>query len=393
MDAVLFTTILGDKNFFDFKKMQYKYGEQAVAELCQLLYHTHHSLSERLLLRDFQKKNIVYLPNLARVKSKSARRLMAAIHGKSPFGLKAMEEEIQATFSIENIASSRNSIRKILSGRAPTDDAEAQIYGMKRGLDLIADSSKPITEENLRTLYQTAINNSLAPEDRLPADQFYRHDSVYVVGRAIEHQGLSAEKLPVFMKGLFAFIGVQDSMDELQKAAAIHFYIAYLHPYFDGNGRTARLVHLWYLVQQGYPSALFVPFSKFINESKSAYYKAYSQIEENAKISGVLDITPFLAYFAEHVYNRLDTQNPEAIQTIQTFNAALQRGEITEKEKALWEFVLSAYGREEFSTKQLEKDFGDAAYATIRAFVLKLTDLGLLTCQKYGNRAKYRLSD
>ena len=57
--------------------------------------------------------------------------------------------------------------------------------------------------------------------------------------------------------------------------------------------------------------------------------------------------------------------------------------------KDLWNFVLSAYGSSEFSTKQLERDFGNAAYATIRGFVLKFEELGLLTAQIYGNKVKY----
>ena len=52
-----------------------------------------------------------------------------------------------------------------------------------------------------------------------------------------------------------SFIQDKTPMNDLLKAALIHFYIAYLHPYFDGNGRMARLLHLWYLVQQGYSSA------------------------------------------------------------------------------------------------------------------------------------------
>lgn len=48
---------------------------------------------------------------------------------------------------------------------------------------------------------------------------------------------------------------------------------------------------------------------------------------------------------------------------------------------------------EEFSTKQLEKDYGDAAYATIRSFVLKFTDLGLLQSIHYGTRIKYKVND
>ena len=71
------------------------------------------------------------------------------------------------------------------------------------------------------------------------------------------------------------------------------------------------------------------------------------------------------------------------------FDDALAQGQITEKEAALWRFVLSAYGSAAFSTKQLEKDFGNAAYATIRGFVLKFEKLGLLQSKKYGNRAKY----
>ena len=78
-----------------------------------------------------------------------------------------------------------------------------------------------------------------------------------------------------------------------------------------------------------------------------------------------------------------------AVQMVDVFQPALSHGQVTEKEKLLWEFVLSAYGDAEFSTKQLEKDFGNAAYATIRSFVLKFEKLGLLKSTQYGNRVKY----
>jgi transcriptional regulator of heat shock response len=67
----------------------------------------------------------------------------------------------------------------------------------------------------------------------------------------------------------------------------------------------------------------------------------------------------------------------------------LASGTVTEKEQKLWNYVLSAYGTEPFSTKQLEKDYGDAAYATIRSFVRKFQELGLLDSQTYRNRVKY----
>ena len=73
------------------------------------------------------------------------------------------------------------------------------------------------------------------------------------------------------------------------------------------------------------------------------------------------------------------------------FKQALEKGEVTVKEEQLWQFVVTNYGTSSFSTKQLEKDFGNAAYATIRAFVLKFEKLGLLLSQSYGNRVKYKI--
>ena len=114
----------------------------------------------------------------------------------------------------------------------------------------------------------------------------------------------------------------------------------------------ARLLHLWYLVQQGYSSALFIPLSRYVEKSRRGYYDAYTLTEQNARISGVLDVTPFLVYFIEHVYHQLEDVASSA-STIGAFQAVLERGGITEKEKDLWHFVLSAYGNGEFSTKQL----------------------------------------
>ena len=130
--------------------------------------------------------------------------------------------------------------------------------------------------------------------------------------------------------------------------------------------------------------------SALIRSSRSRYYKAYQQIEENAKISGCIDVTPFVLYFAENVYAHLSDSLPSQF-VLDEFANALLVGEITQKEHELWNFVLNRYGKNEFSTKQLEKDFGDAAYATIRTFVQKFAQRGLLQCKKYSNRPKYRV--
>lgn len=389
MEAALFARMLSDPGILDLKKMVYKYGASDLQEFLALLKQDFY---QALPLHDFEGNQMVCLDSVVRVSLTAARVLLTPQQSARLYGAKAMEEEIVSTFRIEQIDTSRESVRRILSGQAPKNDEEHRIYGMKLGLEFIADVSHTITEENLFRLYQMTIGDFLPEEDRLLPGNLYRHDSVYIVGNKVEHTGLPWQRLPAYMAELVAFAAEKAAQNDLVKAAILHFALAYLHPYFDGNGRMARLLHLWYLVQQGYTSALFVPMSRFIEESRSRYYKAYTLVEQNQQISGVLDVTPFLTYFAESVYSRLGEGQPQPW-TLQAFDEALRQGKVTEKERALWQFVLTAYGDEEFSTKRLEKDFGDAAYATIRSFVLKFERLGFLTSVRYGNRVKYRVQD
>ena len=388
MDAELFANMLSDKNIIDFRKLGYKYPQADLKEFVELLKN---GFYKTLPLKDFHGKNLVYLESVAQVRLSAAKLLLTPQSNGQIYGRKAMEDEILSTFTIEQIDTSRDSVRKILSGYAPTTESENRIYGMKKGLEFIGNPQHKITEENIFQLYTITVGAFLSEENRLLPNHKYRHDSVYVVGNKVEYIGLPWKMLRTYMENLVNFINQESTMNDLLKAALIHFYIAYLHPWFDGNGRMARLVHLWYLVQQRYSSALFVPLSEYIEKSRRDYYNAYTLAERNAQISGIMDVTPFLVYFIENVYHKLAATVPVS-NTTDTFQKALERGNVTEKEFALWQFVLTAYGNSLFSTKQLEKDFGNAAYATIRAFVLKFEKLGLLQSVKYGNRTKYQIA-
>ena len=389
MDAALYAKILSDKSITDLKKIKYKFPDADMRELIALLKS---SVYKTMPIPDFSGNDFVYMENTAQVRMKAVKFLLTRQSSNEAFGLKAMEDEIASSLSIESIDFPRDSVRKILRGYAPADESENCIFGMKKGLEFISDPDNEITEDNIHTLYDIAIGQYLPENDKLKPGIFYRHDSVYIISQELEHTGLPYEKLPEYMSKFVTFINAESTMNDLLKAAVIHFYIAYLHPYFDGNGRMARLVYLWYLRRQGYSSALFIPFSSYIERSRKGYYSAYSLAEGNAKISGVMDVTPFLAYFIENVYNKLGSALPQ-VNTIAAFNKALDGGQITEKEKDLWNFALSAYGNGEFSTKQLERDFSNAAYATIRGFVLKFQELGLLSARKYGNKVKYSVRD
>ena len=268
MDAAVFAKLLSDKRLIDLKKLGYKYPQANLQEFIDLLKNGFYKL---LPLKDFHGNNVVYLESTTQIHLSAAKILLTPQNSTQLYGIKAMEDEIISTFTIENIDFSRDSVRKIMAGYAPSDESETRIYGMKKGLEFISDPAHAITEENIFKLYEIAVGAFLPEEDRLLPGNHYRHDAVYIVGEKVEHTGIGWQKLDEYMGDLVSFVQDKTPMNDLLKAALIHFYIAYLHPYFDGNGRMARLVHLWYLVQQGYSSALFVPLSEYINKSRKSY--------------------------------------------------------------------------------------------------------------------------
>ncbi|AET70553.1 hypothetical protein Desor_5165 [Desulfosporosinus orientis DSM 765] len=386
MELKIFTEMLRDKNSLNFNNLKYKFGEENLAGYLETLGE---SFYYKLPLNDFKGNSVVLLPAKINLTTQLSKSITISYSGEK-YGIQAMEDEIISTLSIEHIDSSRESVRKILNGGAPETSNENKAYGIKRGLDFIAEPSNKITEDNLYQLYKLAVGDFLDDGDRLMPEQKYRHDAVYIVGQDIEHQGLKYQLLPEYIANMIDYMQKDDGLDHIIKSIVIHYYLAYLHPYFDGNGRMSRLLQLWYLVQKGYTSSLFIPFSVYINESRGMYYKAFTSITDNFRVSQVLDITPFVNYFIGQVITKLQ-KKAEPADTLQRFNDLLQGGEITAKERDLFHYVLSAYGTHEFSTKQLEKDYKNVAYATIRNFVLKLENKGLLSSQRYGSRVRYRL--
>ncbi|WP_242885784.1 hypothetical protein [Faecalibacterium sp. BCRC 81149] len=219
MDGAQFAKMLSDKHLFELNRMEYKYSTVSVKEFAELL---RQNFAQPLPLTDFSGNKLFYLPNLAQISTNGMKQLLSVPVSGQNFGLSAMTEEIYATFQIESIRSTRSSIRYILDGYAPRDEQEARIYGMKRGLEFIANRQNRITEENLHHLYQISTGDYLPDEDRLLPNHFYRHGEVFIVGGEEPRPGLPAERLPGAMKCLVDFANANDGINELHKAAILH---------------------------------------------------------------------------------------------------------------------------------------------------------------------------
>ena len=153
MDGAQFAKMLSDKHLFELNRMEYKYSTVSVKEFAELL---RQNFAQPLPLTDFSGNKLFYLPNLAQISTNGMKQLLSVPVSGQNFGLSAMTEEIYATFQIESIRSTRSSIRYILDGYAPRDEQEARIYGMKRGLEFIANRQNRITEEICITCIRSA---------------------------------------------------------------------------------------------------------------------------------------------------------------------------------------------------------------------------------------------
>ena len=121
MDIKIFTKMLKDKNFTDYRKLKYKYSDDFSSFLSTLeeLYY------KPLPIVDFEDNNIVFIENHASVNQNTIKRLLQSQNGY--YGIKAAEDEIIATSAIESIDFSRDSVRNILKGMAPNDEQENRI--------------------------------------------------------------------------------------------------------------------------------------------------------------------------------------------------------------------------------------------------------------------------
>jgi Fic family protein len=111
----------------------------------------------------------------------------------------------------------------------------------------------------------------------------YRPPNQEKVSEYIDHLCTWLEKEFHFLKG-------QSFIDTIVQAVVTHMYIAWIHPFSDGNGRTARLVEFYLLIRAGVPDIASHVLSNFYNLTRSEYYR---QIDKAIRQN---DITDFLFY-------------------------------------------------------------------------------------------------
>jgi Fic family protein len=220
-----------------------------------------------------------------------------------------MEEAIRSS-QLEGATTSQRAAKEMLkSGREPRDRSERMITNNYRALqfmrdemgeklspDLILELHRVITED---TLEEPAAAGRLQRPDEERVAVFDRDD-----GEPI-HRPPPAAQLPERMRLMCDFANQGEESEPfihpVIRAILLHFWLAYDHPFVDGNGRTARILFFWLMRTRGYWLAEYLPISKFIRAAPTQYARAFVETETDGG-----DTTYFLIHQLQVIERAID---------------------------------------------------------------------------------------
>jgi Fic family protein len=215
------------------------------------------------------------------------------------FITRGLMEEAIASSQLEGAHTTRKVAKRMLvEKRKARNESEQMILNNYQAMLLIEESLKlrELSMHSLLDLHAVLTKDTIASQDvgrlRTDADEVVVSDPVLNV----------TYHIPPSEKFLKKEIGrlIRYANDSLQKeqfvhpvikAIILHFWIGYLHPFTDGNGRLARSVFYWYLLHKQYWAFSYLPLSRVIKNSPAQYGYAYIYSEQDDN-----DLTYFIDY-------------------------------------------------------------------------------------------------
>lgn len=216
-------------------------------------------------------------------------------------------DEIKYTNDIEGVQSTRHEIQAAYEQVIKADSPQKKL----RFSGLVNKYNKLVTHEriklassaDIRNLYDEIILPEIAKSD-YPDGSIFRKNPVDVRSPSdkIIHEGVYGEKNIIKSMDLALSVLKMDALPTIIKTAILHYYLGYIHPFYDGNGRLDRFISS-YLLSTSFDPLISYRLSYIIKENRSQYYKAFDECNATYN-SG--DITPFIITFIDIVEKSTD---------------------------------------------------------------------------------------
>lgn len=206
-----------------------------------------------------------------------------------------MEEAISSS-QMEGANTTRKKAKEMIQKeQKPRNKSEQMILNnfitMKH---IVQHKNEDITPEKIRHIHKLMSNMTL--DNMHDEGKFRDNNDIFVVNHTnseVVHTPPSHEELEKLMDDLCSFFNndTKNFIHPIIKGCIIHFMVGWIHPFTDGNGRTARALFYWYMLKKGYWLTAYLSISRIIKDSKNQYEKAYLYSENDDN-----DLSYFITY-------------------------------------------------------------------------------------------------
>jgi Fic family protein len=270
-----------------------------------------------------------------------------------------------------------------------------EVLNYLKALDSIPEyaGKKIINIELLLKIHQTLTTGTL--RDKKDCGVF-RNRQVFVGRRIfdgtsfkeiVEYMPPKTKDVPQLVSEFLDWLN-SDKIKEINSvilAGIAHYEIARIHPFIDGNGRTARLIASLVLYKTGFDHRRFFALDDYYDENRAAYYAALKTAQDNKD-----NITRWLEYFTEGVLYSID-KIKDFIKKI-GFSPKIAEGERIELTRKQTKILERIQEKGKVSNKDLRGMFGVTRQAILKE-VTKLIDAKLIGLVGMGRNAYYKILD
>lgn len=306
-------------------------------------------------------------------------------------------DEIVLTNEIEGVHSTRREIGEVLE-RLKQNDRRGRFFGIVQKYALL--QTRPDialrTCADVRDVYDDLVLAEVRISDphNVPDGTYFRTKMVHVINEAgiPIHDGIEPEARIIEEMDQALDVLNDESREPLLRIALFHFLFGYIHPFYDGNGRTNRFISS-YLISRQYEPIVGLGISHAVKQEIEKYYKAFSRCEHPLNRG---DITPFVIAFSEICVNAMCNLRDALTEKKSQMDMYLHRSAVLVPKplRTLVESLITAtlFTFDGVTAKEL-CEAERLSRQTLYKRLSELRKLGLLQEEKIGRKVFYKLNE
>ncbi len=292
-------------------------------------------------------------------------------------------QEARDSSAIENIVTTHDELfTSDYQTRQYTSVAAKEVYNyahaLQKGFEMVKKTD--LLTVNTIIKLQSLLEENNAGFRKLPGTALKNEQT----GEIVYTPPQSEEEISILMNNLEAFINKTElsDADPVVKMAIIHHQFESIHPFYDGNGRTGRIINILYLVKEGLLKLPILYLSRYINHHKSDYYKLLQETRETGSWE------PWLLYLLDAV-EKTSLQTSELIRNIKILMATHKKTIREGLPKIYSQDLINSLFRHPYTKIEYLKTDLNIVRKTAARYLDQLCEIGILNKNKIGKENYY----